>query len=61
MAMWQADPETLDAMAATITGGCGTTDEKTACPPGPPTAGAWQLELSLEGDSWKISSFVKSE
>ncbi len=61
MAMWQADSETLDAMAATITGGCGTTDRKTLCPPGPPTSGAWQLELSLEGDSWKISSFVKNE
>jgi hypothetical protein len=61
MAMWQADSETLDAMAATINGGCGTTDAKTTCPPGPPTAGAWQLELSLEGESWKISSFVKHE
>ena len=61
MAMWQADSESLDAMAATISGGCGTTDKKTTCPPGPPTAGAWQLELSLEGDSWKISSFVKNE
>jgi hypothetical protein len=61
MAMWQADPEPLDAMAATIVGGCGTTDSKTTCPPGPPVSGAWQLELTLEGDSWKISSFVKSE
>jgi hypothetical protein len=61
MAMWQADPEPLDAMATAIVGGCGTTDNKTTCPPGPPIAGAWQLELSLEGDSWKISSFVKSE
>ncbi|MFN0246342.1 MAG: hypothetical protein ACKV2T_05510 [Kofleriaceae bacterium] len=61
MAMWQADPETLDAMAATIVGGCSTTDTKTTCPPGPPVAGAWQLELSLEGESWHISSFVRSE
>jgi hypothetical protein len=61
MAMWQADPETLDAMANVISGGCGTTDKKTACPPGQPSPGAWQLELSLEGDSWKVSSFVKSE
>lgn len=61
MAMWQADSEPLDAMALVIAGGCGTVDNKTTCPPGPPVAGAWQLELSLEGDRWKISSFVKSE
>ncbi|MGE0399768.1 MAG: hypothetical protein AB7T06_23845 [Kofleriaceae bacterium] len=61
MAMWQADSESLDAMSSVIVGGCGTTDTKTTCPPGPPIAGAWQLELALEGDSWKISSFVKSE
>lgn len=61
MAMWQADPEPLDAMATTIVGGCGTTNDKTTCPPGPPTPGAWRLELALEGDSWKISSFVKAE
>ncbi len=61
MAMWQADPEPLDAMATLIAGGCGTTDRKTTCPPGPPAPGTWQLELSLEGDSWKISSLVKSE
>jgi hypothetical protein len=61
MAMWQADSETLDAMASVINGGCGTSDKKTTCPPGPPSPGAWQLELSLEGDTWKISSFVKSE
>jgi hypothetical protein len=61
MAMWQADPESLDAMASVIAGGCGTTDKKTACPPGPPSPGAWQLELMLEGDAWKISSFVKTE
>ena len=61
MAMWQADPEPLDAMVTVLAGGCGTTDAKTTCPPGPPAPGAWQLELTLEGDSWNISSFVKTE
>ncbi len=61
MAMWQADPETLDAMARTITTGCAGTDRKVSCPPGPPIAGAWQLIIEPRGQTWKVSSFVKVE
>lgn len=61
MAMWQADPETLDAMGRVITGGCGALDKKVACPPGPPVTGAYQLIVELRGDAWKVTSFVKAE
>lgn len=61
MAMWQADPETLDAMSRAITGGCGVVDKKVACPPGPPIAGAFQLIVEQRGDAWKVTSFVKAE
>jgi hypothetical protein len=61
MAMWQADPETLDAMSRAITGGCGVVDKKVACPPGPPVTGAFQLIVEQRGDAWKVTSFVKAE
>jgi hypothetical protein len=61
MAMWQADPETLEAMSRVIAGGCGSVDKKVACPPGPPVAGAWQLVVEPRGDAWKVTSFVKAE
>ena len=61
MAMWQADAESLEAMQRVITGGCGAVDKKIACPPGPPTAGAFQLVLEQRGETDKVTSFVKAE
>jgi len=61
MAMWQADPETLDAMGRAITGGCAAVDKKVACPPGPPVTGAYQLVVEQRGADWKVTSFVKAE
>ncbi|MBA3463481.1 MAG: hypothetical protein H0T46_26230 [Deltaproteobacteria bacterium] len=61
MAMWQADPESLEAMGRTIAGGCGTVDKKVACPPGAPIPGAYQLVIEPRGDAWKVTSFVKAE
>ncbi len=61
MAMWQADPETLDAMSRVITGGCAAVDKKVLCPPGPPVTGAFQLVVEQRGDAWKVTSFVKAE
>ncbi|CAN5686659.1 hypothetical protein BH11MYX3_BH11MYX3_34920 [soil metagenome] len=61
MAMWQADPESLDAMGRTITAGCGAVDRKVSCPPSPPVTGAWQLVIEPRGQTWKVSSFVKAE
>ncbi len=61
MAMWQADPETLDAMNRVVGAGCGAVEKKIACPPGPPIAGAYQLILEPRGDDWRVTSFVKAE
>ncbi len=61
MAMWQADPETLDAMSRTIAAGCGSVESRVACPAGAPIAGAWQLMLGPRPSAWKISSFIKAE
>jgi len=61
MAMWQADPETLDAMARAIAAGCGAVEKRVACPVGAPVAGAWQLLLEPRPTVWKVASFVKAE
>lgn len=61
MAMWQADPDTLEAMARLVSGGCGTADNRVACPAGPAVPGAWQLVLEPRGATWKVTSFVKAE
>ncbi len=61
MAMWQADPETLDAMSKAISSGCAAADKRVLCPPGEPVPGAWQLVVELRGDAWKVASFVKAE
>jgi hypothetical protein len=63
MAMWQADPETLDQMAKAIAAGCVASPDKkkVQCPGGTPSAGQWQLILELRGTDWKVSSFVKAE
>ncbi|HEU0034125.1 MAG TPA: hypothetical protein VFQ53_26035 [Kofleriaceae bacterium] len=61
LAMWQADPESLDAMARLITGGCAGDAKRVTCPPGERQPGKWQLVLELRGDQWKVASFVKGE
>jgi hypothetical protein len=61
MAMWQADPVQLDAMAAVLATCVAEGDKRVACPGGAPPAGAWQLVLELRGDAWKVTSFVKNE
>ncbi|MEO8701091.1 MAG: hypothetical protein ABI867_13665 [Kofleriaceae bacterium] len=60
MAMWQADPESLDAMVKVMSGKCTSTDKKVMCPAGDPVPGQWQLVLELR-DVWKVASFVKAE
>jgi hypothetical protein len=61
MAMWQADPESLDSLVRVIGGGCAGTDKRVTCPGGAPVAGKWQLAIELRGDAWKVTSFVKAE
>jgi len=62
MAMWQADPESLDALVRVI-GGCAASGDgkRVTCPGGEPVAGAWQLVLELRGKDWKLTSFIKAE
>ncbi|MGE3459632.1 MAG: hypothetical protein AB7O24_31255 [Kofleriaceae bacterium] len=61
LAMWQADSESLDAMAAAITTGCGGDERRVACPSGVAKPGTWQLVLELRGDTWKVASFLRAE
>lgn len=61
MAMWQADPDTLDTMVRVISNGCAGDDKRVACPPGPPRPGAFQLVIEPRGAAWKVTSFVQAE
>jgi hypothetical protein len=61
IAMWQADPEPLDAMAKTLAAGCAGDAAKVTCPAGAPAPGAYQLTLAVRGDAWRVTSFVKAE
>jgi hypothetical protein len=61
MAMWQADPEPLDAMTKALGGGCAGDTKKVTCPAAAPATGSYQLTLELRGDVWRITSFVKAE
>ena len=61
MAMWQADPTALDAMAGTLPACTADGDKRVLCPAGQPAHGAWQLALELRTGGWRIVSFVKAE
>lgn len=61
MAMWQADPEALEAMARVIAAGCAQDGQRVSCPAGAAPAGAWQLILEPRGDAWKLTSFLRGE
>jgi len=61
MAMWQADPESLDAMGRVIAAGCGAKDMRVVCPIGVPVHGAWQLVMEPRPSVWKVASFIKAE
>ena len=61
MAMWQADPESLDAMSKALAAGCGGDAKKVTCPVAAPAPGSYQLVIEPRGPAWRITSFVKSE
>jgi hypothetical protein len=61
IAMWQADPEPLDAMAKALAAGCAGDTTKVTCPAGPPVPGTYQLTLAVRGDAWRVTAFVKAE
>ena len=61
MAMWQADPEPLDAMAKALVAGCGGDPKRVTCPAGTPPPGTYQLTVEPRGAAWRITSFVRTE
>ncbi len=62
LAMWQADPETLEGMSKIIGGVCvAAEDKKSVRCPATPKPGEYQLTLELRGDSWKLAAYVKAE
>jgi hypothetical protein len=65
MAMWQADPTTLEAMSVALGACAADGDTRVLCPAGQAAPGAWQLSLELRagtrGTAWRITSFVKAE
>jgi hypothetical protein len=61
MAMWQADPEPLDAMAKALVAGCGGDPRRVTCPAGASPPGTYQLTVEPRGAVWRITSFVRTE
>ena len=67
IAMWQADAEALEALANVLYAGCrkDPSDPGTVtCPPAAteePGYLGWRATLGLEGDVWKLTSFVKGD
>jgi len=61
MALWQADPEPLDAMTKALTAGCAGDAKKVACPGAAPAPGNYQLTVEPRGAAWRVTAFVKSE
>ncbi|MEJ7604242.1 MAG: hypothetical protein WKG01_40655 [Kofleriaceae bacterium] len=61
MAMWQADPETLDIMVRFISAGCVGAAKRVTCPAGEPVVGAYQLVIEARPEGWRVTSFVKHE
>lgn len=60
MAMWQADPSALSAMASAIEAGCAKVDAEVVCPAAPaPTA--WRVRLGERHGAWRVTAFVAGE
>jgi dipeptidyl aminopeptidase/acylaminoacyl peptidase len=60
MAMWQADPEPLDAMSKLLSG-CAGDAKKVMCPAGTAAPGTYQLTLEPRGAAWRVVAFVRAE
>jgi hypothetical protein len=64
LALWQADPAILDAMAAAIDAGCRGGADEVACPPAAtetPGFTGWRLVVSRRPDGWRVTSFVQGD
>ena len=60
MAMWQADPSALAAMASAIEAGCATVGTDVQCPAAP-AAGGWRVRFAERRGSWRLTAFVDGE
>lgn len=60
LALWQADPDTLEQMAKVITPACAQAGDTIACPSGA-RIGTYQLVIAQRGADWKVTSFVRAE
>jgi len=61
MATWQADPALFEVMLGLLASCAADGDKKVACPGGAPRPGQYQLIVEPRGETWKLTSFVKSE
>jgi len=64
LAMWQADPEVVEAMAKLVSPQCAVdpaNGKRVLCPGVPPKPGEWQLVLEQRGEAWLVTSFVRAE
>jgi hypothetical protein len=64
LAMWQADPAILEAMARSIDAGCRGDDREVVCPPeATETPGylGWRLTLAHRSNAWLVTSFVQGD
>jgi len=64
LAMWQADPEVVAAMASVVNPLCAVDPanaKRVTCPGETPKAGQWQLVLEQRADAWLVTSFVRAE
>jgi hypothetical protein len=64
LAMWQADPAILEAMATAIDAGCRGDAKEVVCPPAAtetPGYTGWRLALARRGDGWLVTSFVQGD
>ena len=59
IAVWQADPATLTAMAAVL-GSCTLDGPRVKCPAEPVRKG-YQLVLELRNQRWQVASFLRAE
>jgi hypothetical protein len=64
LAMWQADPAILDALAAAIDAGCRGNDNEVLCPPAAtetPGFTGWRLTLTRRDGGWWVTAFVRGD
>lgn len=64
LATWQADPATLAALKAALSGGCRAADGVVTCPPAAtetPGYTGWRVTLEQRDGAWKLTAFVSDE